>query len=395
MKKLFIILATVTFIASMVLSGCTQTSKEGKVLKVGVIWGLTGPSSQSQLAWRDAVLLCADYINQKGGVTVKGEKYRIQCVVEDNKNSPPGSVSAATKLVHQEKVKFIVGGVVPVVNEGIMSVTEPNKVLYVSMRTDIVNPNKPYFFCPAYSFAAPLPGLYQVIREKYPSVKSVGYIVEDETGARAVGEVSRNIARGMGFSVLEPEIHPWESPEYFPVWTKINSNKPDAMDIGLKLPNTTAACVKQGRELGYKGPMIAATAGDPSDIINMIGNKAFTTDFLYPALDVYGTSAPPMVKEMVKLWEAKYKTRLDEGGPDSWDTLYVLVQAIEKAQSLDPTDVKNAWEKMDTFQSIKGAAKMGGVKSFGVNHMGFPPCPIIRLQNGQVEFIKWFDAWMP
>ena len=168
--------------------GSAEAAEKTKTLKVGVIWGLTGPGSQQQLVWKDAVLLCADYINQKGGVTVKGEKYRIQCVVADNKNSPAGSVDAATKLVHQGKVKFILGLVVPVQIEGVMSVTEPNKVVYVSMRTDIVRPDKPYFFCAAYSYAAPLPGLYQVIREKYPSVKSVGYIVEDETGARAVGE---------------------------------------------------------------------------------------------------------------------------------------------------------------------------------------------------------------
>jgi branched-chain amino acid transport system substrate-binding protein len=393
MKKLFLI-SCVMVLGMTLAFGSAEAAEKTKTIKVGVIWGLTGPGSQQQLVWKDAVLLCADYINKKGGVTVKGEKYRIQCVVEDNKNSPAGSVDAATKLVHQEKVKFIVGLVVPVQIEGVMSVTEPNKVMYVSMRTDIVRPDKPYFFCAAYSYAAPLPGLYQVIREKYPSVKSVGYIVEDETGARAVGEISRNIARGMGFTVLEPEIHPWESSEYYPVWTKVLTQKPDAMDNGLKLPPNTAACVRHGRELGFKGPMMTSTAGDPSDIIKMIG-KDSATDFLYPALDVYGPSAPPMVKEMVKLWEAKYKTRLDEGGPDSWDSLWSLVQAIEKAQSLDPTDVKNAWENMDTFQSVKGTAKMGGAKAFGIKHMGFPPCPIIRIQNAKVEFIRWFDPWMP
>jgi len=395
MKKLFITLAIVILIATLIFTGCAQAPKDAKVLKIGVIWGLTGPGSQSQLTWRDAALLCADYINQKGGVAVNGEKYQIECLVEDSKMSPPGAVDAATKLVFQDGVKFIVGGIVPVINEGVMSITELNKVLYVSMRTDIVSPDRPYFFCPAYSYAAPLPGLYQVMREKYPQVNSMGYIVEDETGARAVAEVSRNIAGAMGFKVMEPEIHPWEAPEYYPVWTKVINQNPDAMDVGLKLPNAMAACIKQGRELGYKGPMITSTAGDPPEIINMIGSKELATDFFYPALDVYGTEAPPMVKEMVKLWEAKYKTPLDEGGPDSWDTIWVLVQAIEKAQSLDPTDVKTAWENMDTFESIKGPAKMGGAQTFGIKHMGFPPCPIIRIQNGQVEFIRWFDPWMP
>jgi hypothetical protein len=38
---------------------------------------------------------------------------------------------------------------------------------------------------------------------------------------------------------------------------------------------------------------------------------------------------------------------------------------------------------------------MGGAQTFGINHMGFSPCPITRLQKGQIEFIKWFDPWVP
>ena len=395
MKKLFLIPLMIMLVVALVFGGCAKPAPEANILKIGVIYGLTGPGSQMQLAKRDTQMLCKDYINERGGVTVKGEKYRIELVVEDNQNSPAGSVTAATKLVQQDKVKFIIGCVVPVQVDAVASVTEPNKVLYVAERTDIVHPDRPYSFTPNYGFTAPLPGLYGALLELYPGVKKMGYIVEDEAGARAVAELSQNIARAHGLETLEPQIHPWEGPEYYPEWTKVMAQKPDAVDQGLKMPDSTAACIRHGRELGWKGPMIAAIPGDPHLILRMIGSKEFATDFIYAAFDVYGPEAPPMVKEIIQLWDSIHDEPFDADNPETWDTMWVLKQAIEKAQSLDPTEVAKAWETMETFQSSKGTGRMGGGQTFGINHMGFAPCPITRLQNGEIEFIKWFDPWIP
>jgi len=395
MKKLILVPLVILLVFALVFGGCAGKEPEAKTLKIGIIYGLTGPGSQMQLAFVDIMKMFADWQNEQGGVTVNGEKYLIELIVEDNKNSPAGAVDAATKLVHQDQVKFIAGCVVPVVVDAVSSVTEPNKVLFAANRTDIVHPDRPYTFTPNYGFTAPLPGLYGALLELYPGVKTMGYIVEDEAGARAVGGLSQNIARGHGLEVLEPVIHPWEAPEYAPEWTKVLGQKPDAVDQGLKMPDSTAACLRQGRELGYTGPIIAAIPGDPHLILKMIGSPEYATDFIYAGMDVYSPEAPPMVKEIVKMWDATHDEPFDADGPEVWDTIWVLVQAIEKAQSLDPTEVARAWDQMDTFQSCKGSGKMGGAQTFGINHMGFAPCPIIRLQNGEIEFIKWFDPWIP
>ena len=41
----------------------------------------------------------------------------------------------------------------------------------------------------------------------------------------------------------------------------------------------------------------------------------------------------------MKLWTASHKEPCDLDGLCAWDVLWVLVQAIEKAQSLDPVEV--------------------------------------------------------
>jgi len=408
MKKLFVILALVLCLSGLILSGCTQPSTapttpattptpepEAKVLKIGVVYGLTGPGSETDLMHAKVAQLCADWVNEKGGITVKGEKYKIELVVEDEKRSPSGGVDAATKLVYQEKVKFITGGDIPVINEAIGTVTNKNQVLYTTCKTAVVTPEQPYTFASNGGFASPVPGIYQALLKKYPTVKTIGFIAEDEPGARAVTELSLDVAKKMGFTTLEPLDHPWEGKEFYPQWTKMLMSKPDAVDNGVKLPGNTANCIKQGRELGFTGPMFAAMPGDPALLISLIGNKEYATDFIWSSISLYAPEATPMMKDIAKRWEAEYNTPCDTDATMSWDSLWFIIQAIEKAQSLDPTEVKNTLQNTTTIETASGTAKMGGAQVFGINNMAFNPCPISRLVKGEAEFIMWFDPWLP
>jgi branched-chain amino acid transport system substrate-binding protein len=392
-QKSSILMTTVAAIV-LLFAVFAKAAPKPEILKVGILAGLTGPGSQMNLAQRDFIMMCQDWINKKGGIAVKGKQYQIQCLVEDTKNATAGSVTAATKLVSQDQVKYMLGGSVPVMIDAVANVTEQNKVLYMASMSDVIHPDKPLSFVGNYSYASPLAGLYDSMLRLYPGVKSVGYMVEDEPGARAIAEASQKMAKGHGLQVLEQQIHPWESTEYYPEWTKILSRKPDAVDNGLKMPNNTAACVKQGREQGFKGPMFASISGDPRLLLNMIG-KDLATDFLWASLDVYGPAATPKIKEIVKLWGASHKEPCDLDGVSAWDMLWVLSQAIERAQSVDPVEVAKTFEKGEPFETARGMAKMGGAKTFGLNNMLFRPCPVSRLKDGKIEFIKWYDTYLP
>ena len=58
-----------------------------------------------------------------------------------------------------------------------------------------------------------------------------------------------------------------------------------------------------------------------------------------------------LVKETVKLWEEKYKNPFILGALDAWSSIWGLTQAIEKAQSLDPTQVVKTWENMKSIET--------------------------------------------
>ncbi|HUJ68573.1 MAG TPA: ABC transporter substrate-binding protein, partial [Syntrophorhabdales bacterium] len=70
-----------------------------KTIKIGSVWGLTGPGSEFGLLAQRGETLCKNWINGKGGITVKGEKYQIEVISEDIKATAEGAVTAANKLV--------------------------------------------------------------------------------------------------------------------------------------------------------------------------------------------------------------------------------------------------------------------------------------------------------
>jgi ABC-type branched-subunit amino acid transport system substrate-binding protein len=105
---------------------------ETKVIKIGAVNSLTGFMAAGESPSDPGMKIAADWINDKGGITVKGVKYKVQLVTEDPKSSAEGMAAACIKLVEKEKVKFILGGVNPMMNIAASSVTEPANVLRVA-----------------------------------------------------------------------------------------------------------------------------------------------------------------------------------------------------------------------------------------------------------------------
>jgi ABC-type branched-subunit amino acid transport system substrate-binding protein len=209
----------------------------------------------------------------------------------------------------------------------------------------------------------------------------------------AVDKVGRMFAEKSDYKLFDTELTQFGTKEYYPTWTKMLNYKPDAAFIGISFPDSLAANVRQGRELGFKGPIISVGTGDSAVFINLIG-KEYATDFIWAGFDVNAPDNPPMIKEIKKLWETKYKKPFNLDAADGWSSVWALAQAIEKAQSFDAEKVVKAWESMKTIETPWGTGTMGGQKVFGINHMVLAPAPISMLKNGKVEATHWYKPDM-
>jgi branched-chain amino acid transport system substrate-binding protein len=399
-KRLCIFLVALVTVGSLIVMGSVVPAVAAKTLKVGVIHSLTGLGSEIETVMRNGEVLCQDWINEKGGITIKGEKYLIDLIVEDQKGVVDGAVAAATKLVERDRVKFIVGQVVPDVIIAAASVTEPAKVVrslaWGGGIPAVMNPETPYTFRPVLSGAEVIPVNYDYLLDTYPHVKTVALINPDEPGGQFFMMVSQKEAEKRGLKVVAAEFtDPQEQQDFYPALTKLLATKPDAVDIGTGFPIPLSQKVKQVRELGFKGPVFSPSPVELYITLDIAGED-FAYDYFNGSMDIESPEVPPMIKEIKKRWEARYKSRFMFESFQGWDALWCLVQAIEAAQSLDPTEVKAAWENMKSIETSYGTGHMGGLKTYGINHLVVRPCPITAfVKKGKVKLIKWYTPSFP
>jgi branched-chain amino acid transport system substrate-binding protein len=367
-----------------------------KVLKIGVMAPLTGMSSAAGIPHQRMTEICAEWINQNGGVKVNGESYKIELIIEDEGETPDSGVTAATKLVETDKVKFIVGTISPQIASAAAAVTEPAKVLRSlwhgeGTQTEL-NAQMPYTFrvpiCP-HDFAMEMLK-YNV--EAYPQAKKITLLFIDNSAGVTLADQVKVMIGDLGLQHVETVMYPVNTKDFSPIISNVMRGKPDAI-VCTALPPLMGGILKTAREKGFEGPIYNLSPTSPATV-QMIASPQLATDCIVPAPDLTSTNIPPLMKEMVDKVAAKYnEVSWDYLRP--FDALWVLVQAIEAAQSLDTTEVAKAWENMKSFKTLEGDGVMGGLQTYGVNHQAVMPFAITKISGDKMELVKWVTPSIP
>jgi ABC-type branched-subunit amino acid transport system substrate-binding protein len=143
--------------------------------------------------------------------------------------------------------------------------------------------------------------------------------------------------------------------------------------------------------MGFKGPMFAPSASGDIYLVKAIVGENFAHDIFFLDDDLKDPNMPSSIKEVAARIKEKYGVEVTSAHCMGWEALYCLTQAIEAAQSLDPTVVAKTWEKMKKIDTLYGAGKMGGLKDFGINHVVMKPRPVTCLDKGKVKFLKFIE----
>ena len=109
------------------------------------------------------------------------------------------------------------------------------------------------------------------------------------------------------------------------------------------------------------------TASNLAEIMTIAG-KGASKDVFTVGVTPNDPGNPPLMNELTKRVTDKYgmKTSIYIQGANC---LWALKEAIQAAQSLDPTVVKAKWETMDKIETLYGTGRMCGEQTYGIkNH---------------------------
>lgn len=391
----------VLILASMLLlptQGAAQPkTSEPKTLKIGALVCLTGWFSSMDLQMGNEQKLLAEMINEKGGINIKGQEYKIAIDTEDCKSSLDGVTAAATSMA-SKGIKFVIGPAAFFARAS-APITNQNQILdvlgYCVHTPEEIGPNQPYTFSGQATAGSRFLSGVNLLKAKYSEVKNL-CMVSPAGGINKYLEafMRENLSRN-GYKIVgEWVVYPDDASDWSPYAAKINANKQaDAVFWLNCITFHVGNMVKSLREIGYNKYVFAWSNVPGIDVMKITGKEA-ANKVITQAITPNAKGNPSELEELIRRDQNKYGKDV----PLYFDTsqpLYILAKIIQKAQSLDPAVVKTTWEAMDrqTVDSLVGTATICGTKTFGIKGHGLAtPHPAQLLDKGKVSDLGWWDS---
>jgi branched-chain amino acid transport system substrate-binding protein len=371
-----------------------------KTFNFGVLAGLTGFAAAAEVHHRDGVVMVVDYVNNHGGITVKGEKYLLKAFVEDYQSTAEGAKAAAEKLVNDHKVKFIFGSTFPYINITVGAITEPAKIIrgvnYTCENPAEINAQTPFTFKTNPGSIDGIASSFDYLKEKYPKIKTFSMITPADGGEKYLIPLTEKEGQLRGLKQTDAVTWPHDTVDFYPIMTKALSSQPDSICIVNAYEQVTAQMIKGAREKGFKG-LIFMTAYDCAyDIVELAGKNMCAPFFNHSwSQDLNDPLLTPEEKLVITTAKTKFG-KFHQWNFWGWNQVMLLKQVIEKAQSFDTTVVADTWRKMETLKTVYGPGKMGGLKTYGIKNAVCAPVAITEiLPDGKVKQIKWTDVNIP
>ncbi len=386
------IAAVVALILLLPPLGAAQQKAAPKTLKIGYLLCVSGWYSVFDAVEEGHVKAVAEMINEKGGITVQGQRYNIELVGEDGKSTLDGIAAGANKLVYDHKVKFVVGPT-GFFSTGSSPIFEQNKVLHVSgycsNQPGEVDKSTPYGFLGFDASIGTCIASWKVLKKEYPTVKTLALAATDDGSVPYLVPIVKKMIADLGYAIVGDTVtFPSEAEDYSPIAAKINAIKgADALFILNGTPVHHGNIAKGLRELGNHKPIILQCL-TPAQVIMAVSGKAAADNITCLGLTPHAKGNPALMDEAFDKNGKKLPFFLFN--PNG---LWVLSRVIQAANSLDPTVVKAKWESMDKVDCLFGTCEFGGDVTYGLKHHAIShPLPYQKLVKGKVEYGGWVNV---
>ena len=331
------------------------TPAGGGPLKVGILFDFTGDLAEFGPNMLNGAKLAAKDINDSGGVLGQD----VVLSQSDSQTSPTAAVDAARRLVDSEKVSAIVGslssGVTLAVAE---AVTVPNKIIQIS----------PASTSPALTAVEDGDFLFRTTLSDAAQGLILGKLA-NELGYKTVATMYVNNAYGQGLSenfakafealggkVTAQVPHEQEQASYLAELQKATADKPDAI-AALSYPQSATVYLKEGFENNLIKNVLFCDGTKSADIITAVG-----ADKLEGMEGTVSAAA-----EIPAAWKAEYEAANGTLKPlpyiaESYDAVIMVALGAEKAQSTDPTKIRDAMRTLNDPSGEKVTSGGAGIE---------------------------------
>jgi len=357
-------------------------------IKIGVIADQTGPLSFVGLANANVATMVVADINAKGGLLGR----RVELILEDSETSDAIAAMKAAKLVEQDGVAVILGGIYSSTR---LAIKEPavvrGRTLYIYPEQYEGRECDPLIFCtgpvPAQQVEPFIPWLMRETGARRFYLPSADYI-----WPRVMNEKVREVVTANGGSIVGEEYFPLDHADYRGTIEKIAATGAEVV-FNTIVPPGVVPFLGQLHDSGFarRGGHLVCTYFD-ENFLNMV--PAEQVEGLYSCLDYYQAVSDPFSKRLLEQYDALYPGTAKFTAGSACSGLYrglrLWAAAVEEAGTLDQDAVIRALDHARLSEGPGGPAQMVP----GQHHVRMNMY-IARAENGHFRILKRLGAIEP
>jgi branched-chain amino acid transport system substrate-binding protein len=301
-----------------------STPAGAEELRIGYLAPLTGGLAQTGIDMRDGFLLYLDqHGNKLGGMDVK-------LIIEDEQGKGDVAVTKAKKLVLQDKVHILIGGVLASTGYALAPVSTELKTMYIPSipaADDLTQrqlKNFPYLIRTSWSSSQPNHPLGQWACDQ--GYKKIVTIAADYAfGYETVGGFQKAF-EDCGGKIIQKIWPPLGAKDFGPFIPTIKGDA-DAV-FSLMVGPMPAQFIKQMRGAGFKKPIIGGGTSYDEFVLPFMGDEAIGD---VSALHYSAALQTPENEAFVKAYRAKFGKVPSYYSENNYTTGMWLDEALKKA----------------------------------------------------------------
>jgi len=352
----------------------------GDPVVIGAIVSATGPNSALGEQERQVLEMMEGVINGKGGVLGRP----VKIVIEDDKSDAKEAVTAANRLLDQEKAVALIAATGSAPTLAVKEITSSRQIPQMAMAAanDITDkaPSDWIWRTPHKDAMAAARAL-MYISETLKLTKVAVLHDENAFGSSGAAQIEATAA-DYGLQVVAKESYKTEDAELTAQLTKIKGAGPEVLVVWGTNPGPALAA-KNMKQLGMTIPYVGSHGIANRTFVELAGDSAdgvvFPAGRLLVPASITDPAQKAVVEEFAQQFQAEYGAQPNTFAGYAWEAISLLVDAIDRAGSTEAAAIQAA------LNSTQGFVGPDGVYNYSpTNHDGLTAEDMImvKVQGG-------------
>lgn len=366
-------------------------------LVVGVPLPLTGDQARFGEMERNSYLMAVDEINKAGGI--RGKTLHLD--IQDSRGKPDVARSIVEYFIDVKKYPIVVGAYSSSESKQVAAVAQEKKVPYLVVTgsaDEITQQGYSYVFRLNHTTEMYPEGLVSFL-SRVVKPKTVSILFENTDFGTSSSKSFAEVAKRNGWRVVLNEGYEKGALDFKPLLQKVKRAGPDVlymvsyvMDAAKLMNDARALRVEPklfaGGGAGFTLPEFRKNAGEAANYV--VSVTLWTPEVKYPG-----------AREYAERHRERYGSEPDYHGVQAYAATLVLADALRRARSLNPRDLRDALAATDLmtpygpvkFASFGRYTNQNRLPSFVLQWIGGEPKAVWPSEYASARYVFPVPRW--